>query len=124
MYKNSQLNLDHLTTVQEVCIGTGVTLLVAWSYDEAGAYLSTLKHWASKQNTYTNTTSFLKKNPKASGPNEQTMQALTSVRRISETDAKNMLKSYKNIRSIVLLKDYNELLSFNGISSNKIEAIT
>ena len=52
------------------------------------------------------------------------MQALTSVRRISETDAKNMLKSYKNLKSIILLKDYNELLSFNGISSSKIEAIT
>ena len=101
--------LGHFTHIQELCFASGITLLVAWSMEEAGAYLASLKQWGSK---HADNSSFIGENKRSHTHSMRAVEVLARVCRMNETNATKILQSYQNLKSIILMKDYKELLSF------------
>ena len=113
--------LDHFTEIQHTCLEQNITMLTAFSHCDAANYLSQLKTWGSK---HRDSSSYLGENKRNETHTKKAVEVLASVMRMQERDANTMLKSYGNLRNVILLKDYNELLSFKHVGMNKIEAIS
>ena len=95
-------------------------MIIARSLQEAGDTLSTLQYWAIKG---TDVSTFLDANFKLMSHTEKALNALSSVRRISENNAKELLKQHKSLRKVILKKDYNVFLSVDKLGPKGIESL-
>ena len=104
-------------------LARGITLLVAWSVEEAATYLASLKQWGSKNENH-DSSGFLGENKRSHTHSMRAVGALASACRLNERNSLAILKSYSNLKSVILIKDYRELLSFSGVGMSKIEILT
>ena len=84
--------LAKFTQLQEQCLSQGLTLLVAWSLDEAAGYLASLKQWGSKHGQ--DSSGFLGENKRAHTHTMSALEALSSVCRLAQKDSIAILRSY------------------------------
>jgi len=97
---------------------------VAWSIEEAATYLaSRLKQWGSKNENH-DFSGFLGENKRSHTHPMLAVGALASACRLNERNSLAILKSYSSLKSVILMKDYRELLPFSGVGMSKIEILT
>jgi len=77
--------MQHFSAIQELCLINNVTLLTAWSLDEAASYLGCLKQWGSKK--WMDSSNFLGENKRKHTHSMRAVDVLASVCKLNETNA-------------------------------------
>jgi ERCC4-type nuclease len=80
-------------------------MLIGWSYDECAHYLGGLRNWKGKPNMVAHILGDTNKGIKKT-PDEQMVEALASVRKMTTNTAKSLLKKYGSLKNIILMGDY------------------
>ena len=87
------MGFQALHELSKLCVAKEFTLLVAWSHQEAGRYLETLK-------SYEHKTSDMLHGIKATDYLAQLRECLTSIRTVNKTDVITMLSTFGSLRDI------------------------
>ena len=90
------------------------------SLTEAADTISSLLFYARRG---TDAQTFCNKSFRQFTHTQRVIHALSSVRRISENNAKELLKLHKSLDRLVLKKDYNTFLSVAGLGPKGVEAL-
>ena len=104
------------------CLKFEVTLILCWSFEEAAQYIQTMKSYENKTQTLLEG-----KFPMMQAQQthlEQASEALTNIRRINKTDAKNLLQNYGSLKAVIEADNYEEFLNIDGIGQQKIETLS
>ncbi|ODV81404.1 DNA repair protein rad10 [Suhomyces tanzawaensis NRRL Y-17324] len=105
-----------LRSLLDLCIKNDLTLVLAWSFEEAGNYIV----FAKQQDNVPSKTQGIK-GIKAVDYNSNVVEAMTGIRLINKTDVSNLLANCKSVKNIVLQSSGGEdLVSIGGLGSTKI----
>ena len=115
------------------CAAFSTTCLLCWSDVEAAQYLYTLKTYEQKGDSLlqgkNSANSLNKKLLQEWGGDEQethlghSTEVLSSIRRITKKDAKNLMENYGSIQRIVECKDYADFIAIDGIGNAKVDSL-
>lgn len=101
-----------------MCVKNDLTLVVAWSFEEAGNYVAALK---ANEMARTKVDSAIQ-GVKRGDYNSNIVNLLTAVRAVNKTDVANLLANCKSFRSIVLEATSGDGLSqIPGLGQRKVE---
>ncbi|KAI3407038.2 RAD10 [Candida oxycetoniae] len=111
---------EALRKLSDFCIKHDLSLVLAWSFEEAGNYIALGKHFDSvPQKSKQSIRGF-----KGTDYNSSVVEAFTTVKSINKTDVSNLLANCKSVKSIVLQScgnDNEELGNIAGLGSVKRE---
>lgn len=119
---------DSLEEITKACISNGITLLLAWSFDEAGEYISMLKRLDSVPNSKIQNTKGGKdkfdiiKGIKKQDYYSRLLGTLTSVKSINKTNVKKAASSgvFKNFKELIE-DDGEKLQLIDGFGLVKVQ---
>uniref|UniRef100_A0A1Y1KIN0 DNA excision repair protein ERCC-1 n=2 Tax=Photinus pyralis TaxID=7054 RepID=A0A1Y1KIN0_PHOPY len=100
-----------LKNLTRICILADMTLILAWSPEEAGRIIETYKIYENKPADTIMTRS-------ETSPNLQLVQLLSSVKPINKTDAMTLLVRFKTLKGIISASEY-QLSECPGIGLRK-----
>lgn len=106
--KEPHHSLKHLT---RVCLLTDLTLMLAWSYEEAGKIIETYKMYEHKPPD-------LIMEKTESDPHVKLVSALTTVRSVNKTDAATLLNNFGSLEKIIKATNH-ELCLCPGLGQQK-----
>ncbi|KAF7270662.1 DNA excision repair protein Ercc1 [Rhynchophorus ferrugineus] len=104
-----------LKNLTRICILANLTLILAWSSDEAGKILETYKIYENKPPD-----NVMGKNE--SSPYIKIIQALTSIKPINKTDAMNLLTKFKTLEGIINASEF-QISECPGIGPRKAKKL-
>lgn len=108
-----------LRTLLASCIKNNLSLVLAWSFEEAGNYVVFAKQQDNSPQQLQKSIRGVKLNQDY---NTTLTDVLTSVKRVNKTDVSNLLANYKSFKNIVLKSSREEdVLSISGLGSTKVE---
>ncbi|CAK9438481.1 uncharacterized protein LODBEIA_P27050 [Lodderomyces beijingensis] len=108
---------EPLRKLADFCIKHDLSLMLAWSFEEAGNYIALGKHFDNApQKSKKSIQGF-----KGTDYNSSVVEALTTVKSVNKTDVSNLLANYKSVKEIVLhsCKNNEEMGNIAGLGSAK-----
>ncbi|RLV96267.1 DNA excision repair protein ERCC-1 [Spathaspora sp. JA1] len=84
--------------LSDICIKNDLTMVLAWSFEEAGNYIAMAKQL---DNAPSKTISSIK-GVRGVDYNSSVVEAFTSIKSINKTDVSNLLANYKSVKNIIL----------------------
>lgn len=108
-------NASLLLFLNKLCCINHMTLVLAWSQEEAARYLETIKTFEHKD------ASLIQKKKEVTF-HDQVAVSLACVRSVTKTDASQLLSSFTNMRKI-LNADMEELRLIPGIGDKKVKRL-
>lgn len=108
---------DTIRHLLGICMKQDLSMIVAWSFEEAGNYIAYFK-----QNELANSKVDLSiQGLKKADFNLNIVLALTTVRAVNKTDVANLLANYKLFKNIVLLASLDQGLGdIQGLGERKV----
>ncbi|XP_022909181.1 DNA excision repair protein ERCC-1 [Onthophagus taurus] len=88
-----------LKNLTRICILADMTLILAWSPEEAGKIIETYKIYENKPADYI-------KEQSESSPYLQLIQALTTIKPLNKTDAMTLITKFKTLEGILKASEY------------------
>ena len=104
-----------LKELTRLCLRCDLTLMLAWTADEAGRILDTYK-------AYEHKSAELIREPQAGGALAQVTEALTSVRSVNKTDAGALLTAFGSLAQVVRATE-EELALCPGVGPGKAKRL-
>jgi len=104
-----------LSQLMRVAILTEMTLMLAWSHEEAASILETYKLFENKPPD-------MIMEQKGPSPHEKMIEALTSIKSINKTDAVTLLGTFKTLADI-LRAEPEDLALCPGLGPNKAKKL-
>ncbi|XP_018565107.1 DNA excision repair protein ERCC-1 [Anoplophora glabripennis] len=104
-----------LKTLTRICILADLTLILAWSPEEAGKIIETYK-------IYENKPADTIRERNESSPYLNLIQALTTIKPINKTDAMTLLNRFKTLEGVVKASEY-QLSECPGIGPRKAKKL-
>lgn len=109
---------DSLRSLLVICIKNDLTLVIAWSFEEAGNYIAYLKLNEMARSKVASSIQGVKK----ADYNSQILDTLTTVRAVNKTDVANLLANCKSFREIVLASTNEDgLKQIPGLGNRKVQ---
>lgn len=109
---------DALCSLLVLCVKNDLTLVIAWSFDEAGNYIAYLKLNEMARSKVSSSIQGIKKGDF----NSNIVETLTTVRAINKTDVANLLANCKSFKDIVLAAtNENGLKQIPGLGDRKVQ---
>lgn len=107
-----------LKNLTRICILADMTLILAWSPEEAGKILETYKVYENKPADHIMTKS-------ESSPYLQLVQILTSIKPINKTDAMTLLARFKTLKGVILATEQqlSECPGFGATKARKLYSV-
>ena len=100
-----------------ICIKHDLTMVVAWSFEEAGNYVAALKLNEMARTKVESSIQGVKK----TDYNSNIVNTLTTVRAVNKTDVANLLANCKSFKNIVLQLTLGDgLLAIQGLGGRKV----
>lgn len=108
---------DALRSLLVICLKNDLTLVIAWSFEEAGNYIAYLKLNAMAQSKVVSSIQGIKKGDY----NSLIVETLTTVRAVNKTDVANLLANCKSLKDIVLASNNEDgLKNIPGLGERKV----
>ncbi|KAK9875003.1 hypothetical protein WA026_005814 [Henosepilachna vigintioctopunctata] len=104
-----------LKNLTRICILADMTLILAWSAEEAGKILETYKIYENKP-----ADNIMEKSE--SSPYLALVQALSSIKPVNKTDAMTLLARFKNLEGIINATEY-QLSECPGFGARKAKKL-
>ncbi|XP_017780311.1 PREDICTED: DNA excision repair protein ERCC-1 [Nicrophorus vespilloides] len=104
-----------LKNLTRICILADMTLILAWSPEEAGKILETYKIYETKP-----ADKIMEKSE--SSPHLKLVQALTSIKPVNKTDAITLISKFKTLKGILQASEY-QLSECPGFGSRKAKKL-
>ncbi|EGW35316.1 uncharacterized protein SPAPADRAFT_58541 [Spathaspora passalidarum NRRL Y-27907] len=109
-----------LRKLSDICIKNDLTMVLAWSFEEAGNYIAMAKQL---DNAPSKTISSIK-GIRGVDYNSSVVEAFTGIRSVNKTDVSNLLANCKSVKQIVLESckedSENMLADIGGLGSTKL----
>lgn len=107
-----------LRQLNTLAVRHDVTLILAWSEQEAARYLETYKAYQNK-----NAASFLQRKSDSSQKlGDQVMDCLTAIKSVNKTDATNLITQFDSVRAIMAASP-DELSLVGGLGHVKVQRL-
>ncbi|KAI5953421.1 RAD10 [Candida jiufengensis] len=88
---------EPIRKLSDFCIKHDLSLVLAWSFEEAGNYIALGKHFDNAPHqTRTNIRGF-----RGGDYNSSVVEAFTGIKSVNKTDVSNLLANYKSVKDIV-----------------------
>lgn len=101
-----------------ICIKQDLSMIVAWSFEEAGNYIAYFKQNELANSKVDSSIQGLKK----SDFNLNIVETLTTVRAVNKTDVANLLANYKSFKNVVLLASLDQGVGdIQGLGDRKLK---
>ena len=99
---------EALRKLSDFCIKHDLSLVLAWSFEEAGNYIALGKHFDNAPHLAKQSI----RGFKGADYNSNVVEAFTGIKSVNKTDVSNLLANYKSVREMVLQcsKENNEML--------------
>lgn len=108
---------DVLRKLTVICVKNDLTMVVAWSFEEAGNYVAALKANERARSKIESAIQGTKKNDF----NSNIVDTLTTVRAVNKTDVANLLANCKSLKNTVLQATLGDgLLGIQGLGERKV----
>lgn len=104
-----------LKTLTRICLLANLTLILAWSIEEAGKIIETYKMYEKKP-----AEALMERAD--SDTNQRLVTALTNIKPINKTDAMNLLKSYGTLENLINTSE-SKLASCVGLGPRKADKL-
>lgn len=88
---------DTLRKLNSICVKQDLTLIIAWSFEQAGNYVAMFK----ENELSANKVNLIIKGIKNNDFTSNMINTLTTVKTINKTDSINLIANYKNFKTIV-----------------------
>lgn len=88
---------DYLRKLNDICIRHDLSMILAWSFEEAGNYVAMCKQYELSANKI----HLSIKGVKNSNYSSNLIEALTSVKSINKTDVVNLIATYGSFKNVV-----------------------
>lgn len=109
---------DALRSLLVICVKHDLTLVIAWSFEEAGNYIAYLKQNEMARSKVVSSIQGIKKGDY----NSHILETLTTVRAVNKTDVANLLANCKSFKDIVLASANEDGLDqIPGLGQRKVE---
>lgn len=109
---------DALRSLLVICVKNDLTLVIAWSFEEAGNYIAYLKLNEMARSKVASSIQGIKKGDY----NSHIVDTLTSVRAVNKTDVANLLANCKSFKEIVLAAAKDDgLKQIPGLGDRKVQ---
>lgn len=107
-----------LRSLLVICVKNDLTLVIAWSFEEAGNYIAYLKQNEMARSKVVSSIQGIKKGDY----NSHILETLTTVRAVNKTDVANLLANCKSFKDIVLAAANGDGLDqIPGLGHRKVE---
>lgn len=100
-----------------ICFKQNLTMIVAWSFEEAGNYISYFKQNELASGKVDSSIQGVRKNDY----NLNIVSTLTNVRAVNKTDVANLLANCKLFRQVVLASTSDDLAEIPGLGDRKLQ---
>lgn len=107
---------DVIRSLAAICVRQGLSMVVAWSFEEAGNYISYFKSNEMARSKIDLSIQGVKRDDY----NSNIVQSLTTVRAINKTDVANLLANCKSFRNIVEKSVSDDLTNIQGLGERKL----
>ncbi|CAH6720436.1 putative mating-type switching protein Swi10p [[Candida] jaroonii] len=104
---------DTLRKLNSICVKQDLTLIIAWSFEQAGNYVAMLK----ENELSANKVNLIIKGIKNNDFTSNMINTLTTVKTINKTDSINLIANYKNFKTIVKSDSHQ----IHGLGDRKIK---
>lgn len=109
---------DALRNLLVICVKNDLTLVIAWSFEEAGNYIAYLKLNEMARSKVVSSIQGAKKGDY----NSHIVDTLTTVRAVNKTDVANLLANCKSFKQIVLASTNEDgLKQIPGLGDRKVQ---
>lgn len=89
---------EPLRKLSDFCIKHDLSLMLAWSFEEAGNYIALGKHFDNAPQKSKDSI----KGFRGADYNSSVVEAFTTVKAVNKTDVSNLLANYKSVKEIIL----------------------
>ncbi|CAI5757808.1 unnamed protein product [Candida verbasci] len=114
---------ETIRKLTDFCIKHDLSMVLAWSFEEAGNYIALGKHFDNTPNKVSKSLQGFRK----TDYNSNLVDSLTSVKSINKTDVSNLLANYKSFKEIILQNssssnlNESEINSITGLGTTKLK---
>lgn len=109
---------DALRSLLVICLKNDLTLVIAWSFEEAGNYIAYLKLNEMARSKVVSSIQGTKKGDY----NSHIVETLTTVRAVNKTDVANLLANCKSFKQVVLASTNEDgLKHIPGLGDRKVQ---